>query len=233
MLEARRLTHRYGDMLALDALSLRVSSGELCCLLGPNGAGKSTTIGCFLGFLRPTSGQALVADIDVAADPAAARARLAYIPENVMLYPYFSGRENLDYFSRLAGKRLSRDEQIALLESSGLSTNAVDRPVGGYSKGMRQKVGIAIALAKQAAALLLDEPTSGLDPRASNDFSKLLLELRGRGMAVLMATHDVFRARDVASTVGIMQEGRLRHLVEPSALSAHELEDLYLQTVAA
>ena len=227
------LTHRYGATLALDDLTLDVAAGELCCLLGPNGAGKSTTINCLLGFLTPTSGEARIGGIRVDQNPAAARAQLAYIPENVMLYPYFTGLENLAFFSELAGQRYTKAELESLLARTGLAADDIGRRVSAYSKGMRQKVGIAIALAKRATALLLDEPTSGLDPKASNEFSALLRQLRGEGTAILMATHDLFRVREVATSVGIMQRGRLVHHFPASERSSQELEALYLDTVAA
>jgi len=232
-ISASHLSHRYGATLALDDLTLEVASGEVCCLLGPNGAGKSTTINCLLGFLTPTSGFAAISGVRVDRDPLQARSRLAYIPENVMLYPYFTGRENLAFFSELAGHRYSPAELDALLVQTGIGRDDIERRVGGYSKGMRQKVGIAIALAKRATALLLDEPTSGLDPKASNEFSRLLLDLRAQGTAILMATHDIFRAREVATSIGIMQRGRLVHHFPAEQVSSQELESLYLATVAA
>jgi ABC-2 type transport system ATP-binding protein len=232
-IHAAHLSHRYGSALALDDLTLEVSAGELCCLLGPNGAGKSTTINCLLGFLTPSSGHATINGVRVDQDPVRARAQLAYIPENVMLYPYFSGRENLAFFSELAGHRYTMSELDAFLVQTGLASADITRRVSGYSKGMRQKVGIAIALAKRATALLLDEPTSGLDPKASNEFSRLLLDLRAQGTAILMATHDIFRAREVATSIGIMQRGRLVHHIPATAVSPQQLEALYLDTVAA
>ena len=120
---------------------------------------------------------------------------LAYIPENVMLYPNLTGLENLDYFSTLAGCEGSGEDELrSILARAGLPENFVERPVGTYSKGMRQKVGIAMAIARKAELLLLDEPTSGLDPKASNEFSNLVSSLREDGVAVLMATHDLLEA---------------------------------------
>ncbi|MNQ88743.1 Glutamine transport ATP-binding protein GlnQ [compost metagenome] len=117
------------------------------------------------------------------------------------------------------------------LSKAGLQATAHQQPLGGYSKGMRQKVGIAIAIAKKAKVLLLDEPTSGLDPKASNEFSQILKELSADGTAILMATHDIFRAREVATHIGIMKQGNLVTIIEAGKISANELEDLYLQTV--
>jgi ABC-2 type transport system ATP-binding protein len=232
MLEAQQLLKRYGSTLAVDHLDLRVAPGEIYALLGANGAGKTTTIHLFLGFLTPDSGRALVGGHDVTADPLAARRRVAFIPEQVSLYPSLSGVENLAYFSTLGGHRQSREELFSLLARVGLSRHQATARVRTYSKGMRQKVGIAIALAKQAEALLLDEPTSGLDPAAANEFSQLLLGLVGEGMAVLMATHDLFRAKEVAYRVGILRQGRLVRELVTSAVSHAELERIYLEHVS-
>jgi ABC-2 type transport system ATP-binding protein len=228
MLEAIRLSKSYNGTPALDALDLKVESGEIFCLLGANGAGKTTTINLFLGFLKPTSGAAKVAGQDVQADPLAARRQIAYIPEQVMLYPNFSGLENLQYFSDLAGRDYSPAELRAFLLEAGLPEEAILRRVGGYSKGMRQKVGIAVALAKQARAILMDEPTSGLDPKASNEFSQLLEQLSKKGVCILMATHDLFRAKEVGHRVGIMKHGRLVTVLGTADMSHLDLERTYL-----
>lgn len=231
MISAQQLTKHYGDKVALDHLTLDIAPGEIFCLLGQNGAGKTTTINCFLGFVQPTSGQASINGLDVVQHPIESKKHLAYLPEVVMLYPNLTGLENLDYFSRLAGFRYSAAELQVFLEKAGLPGDSHKKYVGAYSKGMRQKVGIAIATAKHAKALFLDEPTSGLDPKASNDFSVLLKAFAAEGVSVLMATHDIFRAKDVASRVGIMREGQLVAVHAASELSAHELEKVYLETV--
>jgi len=233
MLEAEKLTKRFQDRVAVDALELRVEPGEIFALLGPNGAGKTTTINLFLGFERPDSGDARVAGTSVAQDPVAARRKLAYIPEMVSLYPRFTGVENLDYFSRLGGRAHTHAELYALLERSGLARDAADRRVGTYSKGMRQKVGIALALATEAKALLLDEPTSGLDPAASHEFSRMLRKLADDGVAILMATHDLFRAREDASRIGILQHGRLVAQFSRDEVKDRDLEKLYLDRLRA
>jgi len=235
MLTTEALTKRFpgSSAPAVDNLSLTVAPGELFALLGPNGAGKTTTINCLLGFISPDSGRAIIDGLDVARDPLETKRRLAYIPEQVNLYGYFSGVENLAYFSELAGHRYSDTDLRRFLSDAGLQTEAHDRRVSGYSKGMRQKVGIAIALAKKAKALLLDEPTSGLDPSAAHEFSQLLRTLRERGVAILMATHDLFRAKQDATRVGIMRHGRLAHILTAAELSHTDLEKLYLETMAA
>ena len=222
MLSAKTLSKDYGARRALDDVNFTVGSGNIFCLLGANGAGKSTTIKLFLGFLKPTSGSAEVDGLDPRQEPQAVRRRLLYIPENVALYDELTGYENLDYFARLAGVE---DRSPA----AGLAADACDRRVGHYSKGMRQKVGIALAIVKEAKALLLDEPTSGLDPEASAEFHDLLVRQRDRGAAILMATHDLFRAREVATTIGLMQAGRLRRTIDAAAITANDLESLYLE----
>ncbi len=228
MLEASNLSKDYGGHQALKDLSLIVKEGEVFCLLGANGAGKTTTINLFLNFIKPTTGEARINGVSVAEAPIQTKKYLAYIPENLILYPDLSGLENLSYFSALAGKSRTRDEMIDLLSRSGLQERAITQRVAGYSKGMRQKVGIAIALAKEAKALLLDEPTSGLDPKASNEFSALLKQLSADGVAVLMATHDLFRAQDTGSHIGIMKEGQLLENMSTSEVNLTELEKLYL-----
>jgi ABC-2 type transport system ATP-binding protein len=231
MLRVTNLTKRFAGCLAVDDLSFSVGPGELLALLGPNGAGKSTTINCLLGFLIPDAGIAEVDGLDCARESAASRRRLAYIPEQVNLYPTLTGAENLAYFSELAGHRHSGRRLREWLGEVGLPKDAHDRRVAGYSKGMRQKVGIAIALAKQARALLLDEPTSGLDPAAAGDFSRQLTRLRNGGVAILMATHDLYRARDVASHIAIMRHGRIVQRLAPTDANHQELEARYLEAI--
>ncbi len=231
MLTATNLTKTYGTQTALNQLNLTIETGEIFALLGQNGVGKTTTINCFLGFIEPTSGHASINGVVVADQPLETKKYLAYIPETVILYPNLTGIENLAFFSSLAGFSYSTEELGSLLSKAGLQQTAHQQRVGGYSKGMRQKVGIAIAVAKKAKALLLDEPTSGLDPKASNEFSQLLKELAQNGTAILMATHDIFRAKEVANRIGIMKEGNLVSVIDAADISANELEELYLQTV--
>ena len=228
MLQAIDLHKRYGDVVALESLNLKVEPGEVCCLLGANGAGKTTTINLFLDFVPRSGGRALVCGLDVAEHPLATKARLAYIPEVVSLYPALTGHENLSYFPRLAGVRVGAAEALALADRVGLARDALQRPVRGYSKGMRQKLGLAIALARRAEVLLMDEPLSGLDPKAANEFTGLLREVAAAGVAVLMTTHDLFRAREVATHVGIMARGRLVELLRADAVEPQRLESIYL-----
>lgn len=230
MLQTISLRKDYNGFTALKDLNLHIRAGEIYCLLGANGAGKSTTINLFLDFIKPTSGCALVNGLNAAEHPIETKKALAYIPEVVMLYRNLNGLENLRYFSGLAGHAEYSDaELIEFLRRAGLPGDAPHRRVGGYSKGMRQKVGIAIALAKQAKALLLDEPTSGLDPKASNEFSELLIQLSRQGVAVLMATHDIFRAKETGTRAGIMRHGELMVDIVTQDIGHADLEKLYLE----
>lgn len=229
MLEAIGLSKTYNGSVALEPLDLKIEPGEVFCLLGANGAGKTTTINLFLNFIDPTAGEARVNGLDAASHPLETKAFLAYIPEQVMLYRNLTGLENLEYFAALSGKDRYNGAQLRdFLTDAGLPAEAADRRVSTYSKGMRQKVGIAVAMAKEALALLLDEPTSGLDPQASNEFSGLLKRMSDAGVAVLMATHDLFRAKESGSRVGFMKRGRLVQTLRAADIGHAELEQLYL-----
>ena len=233
MLEAIALTKDYGSHRALDALNLTISAGEIYCLLGANGAGKTTTIHLFLHFIEPTSGTARIQGLDVTQAPLETKRFLAYIPENVTLYQHLTGLENLAYFSALGGRQdLSRRRMQEILAEVGLPPEVAEKRLSTYSKGMRQKVGIAMAIAREASVLLLDEPTSGLDPKASNEFSLLLQRMSERGVAVLMATHDLFRARESGTRIGIMRQGKLVADLAAASVSHTELEEAYLAAVS-
>ncbi len=228
MIQLNTVSKTYKSHLALDSLSLNVHQGEIYALVGPNGAGKTTTINLLLGFLQPTSGEVLIDNMSPLQDLKAVRKKVAYIPENVNLYPYLTGLENLDYFCRLAGMKYSQDQLSEFLRKSGLQKDAHSKRLSGYSKGMRQKVGIAIAYAKQAQVLLLDEPASGLDPSASNELSMLLKNMAEEGATVLMASHDLFRVRETAHRIGMLNQGKLVKELDAQSVSAHTLEELYL-----
>jgi ABC-2 type transport system ATP-binding protein len=232
-LEIINLTKVYNnEVVAVDKLDLSVSPGEIFAMLGANGAGKTTTLMCCLGFTDPTEGTVKINEIDVVRDPLAAKRYVAYVSENVRLYPNFTARQNLDFFTKLAGKKhVSRDEYDTVLGRVGLDKSAFHRRVKGFSKGMRQRLGIAIAIMKEAEVILLDEPTSGLDPKGGKEFLALLGELRGENRAILMTTHDIFRARQIADRVGIMNAGRMMRIITREEAERESLEDLYLKYV--
>jgi ABC-2 type transport system ATP-binding protein len=198
-----------GGKSVLDGISLSVEEGEIYALLGGNGAGKSTTLSTLLGFLQPSSGEVRVAGTSPASDPEAARRKIAYLPENVALYEHLTARENVDYFLALAREMHRREEIEAAFDAAGLQAEARSRNLSGFSKGMRQKVAIALAVVRQVPVLLLDEPTSGLDPRATADFNALLSTLKARGTAILMVTHDLLGAADCADRIGFLDAGRI------------------------
>jgi ABC-2 type transport system ATP-binding protein len=214
-LHSKDVAAGYAGRTVLHGLDLAVHAGEIYALLGANGAGKSTALNLFLGFLRPQAGTVRVQGIDPAAEPEKARRQLAYIPENVALYEHLSARENVAYLLHLAGA------------SAGLDAAAHDRRVGGFSKGMRQKVAIGLAVARQVPALLLDEPTSGLDPQAAADFHALLDALRAKDVAVLMVTHDLLGAVDVADRIGFLEGGRLAAQVQAAGGERFDLRALH------
>ena len=230
MLQAIDLTKRYEDgLLALDHVNFEVKEGEIFCLLGANGAGKTTAINLFLNFIDPTDGQTLINGIDSAKDPLEAKKHVSYVSENVMLYGNFTARQNLDFFAKLGGKiALTKEDYYGVMRQVGLQEKAFEAKLKTFSKGMRQKLGICIAIIKDAPYILLDEPTSGLDPKAASEFLKILAGLKEEGKAIFMSTHDIFRAKAIADRVGIMKEGRLVMLRTRGEFLEENLEKLYL-----
>jgi ABC-2 type transport system ATP-binding protein len=211
MLKADDLSKRYEDgILAVDHVNLEIRPGEVYCLLGANGAGKTTIINLFLNFILPTTGTCYINGIDVTSDPLEAKKHVSFVSENVMLYGNFTARQNLEFFSKIGGRKgLDREDFYQVMRRVSLQEKAFEQRVAQFSKGMRQKLGISIAIIKNASAILLDEPTAGLDPKAADEFLEILSELKEGGKAILIATHDIFRAKDIGDRVGIMKEGRL------------------------
>ena len=233
LLEARALTKRYGDVVALDRLDLSVGPSEVVCLLGANGAGKTTTLNLFLGFTAPTSGQALVDGRDVAADPAAARAALGYVAEVVALYPLLTGAENLNFFSELAGKRIDPTARDTVLARLRFPDGAIERRANTYSKGMRQKVVLALALARGACVLLLDEPSSGLDPASIEDLNAALENARAQGAAILVVTHDLGQASAIGNRIAFLRRGQLAQVMAREEFAGSDLAVAYARVARA
>ncbi len=231
VLQALQLGKQYGGTAALSNLNLSIEKGEIFCLLGQNGAGKTTSINLFLGFTNATSGEAKINDVTVQPNDVATKKFVAYIPEVVQLYGNLDGIENLDFFSRLAGFKYSKESLRGFLSKAGLQSEAHQKRLSTYSKGMRQKVGIAIAIAKNADVILMDEPTSGLDPKATAEFTKICKELAADGKTIFMATHDIFNAVNVGTKIGIMRHGELVHTLNTRDITAGELQKLYLETI--
>lgn len=233
MLEIIGLSKHFGDVRAVNDLSLTINPGEIFTMLGANGAGKTTTLMVSLGFTEPTAGTVKICDVDVTKDPLEAKKHVAYVSENVMLYGNFTARQNLDFFTKLGGRKNATDDDYEqVMKRVGLQADAYHRRVKGFSKGMRQKLGIAIAIMKDAEVILLDEPTSGLDPKSGAEFLQLLAELRSENKAIWMTTHDIFRAKAVADRVGIMTEGNLVRILTRDELLEADLEKIYIDYVS-
>ena len=230
MIKINNFTKTFDKNMAVNNLNLEIAKGEIYGLLGSNGAGKSTTINMLLGFIEPDSGSATINEINVS-NHDESRLNIGYISENVSLYPYLTGYENLEYFCKLSGTNLSNSKLKSLLNRCGLEEEVHNRMLSKYSKGMRQKVGIAIALAKKAKVYLLDEPASGLDPLASNELSSLLKKLSDEGATVLMASHDIFRVRETCDRIGIIKNGELIKEMKTSDVSTKELENIYIKYI--
>lgn len=234
MLRLENLTKRYDNgVLAVSGLNLAIEAGEIFALLGANGAGKTSTMMLILGFTVPTEGTAYINGIDIGKDPLKAKNHLAYVSENVRLYRNFTAFQNARFFSKLVPGMKVTDEDISrTLTLAGLQKDAWHRRLKGFSKGMRQRLGIAIAILKDTEVILLDEPTSGLDPKGGKEFLHILSDLKKQNKAIFMSTHDIFRARDIADRIGIMNRGVLRAVIARDTFSSLDLEELYIKHVS-
>jgi ABC-2 type transport system ATP-binding protein len=210
VIQTQELTKRYGDFVAVDRLNLVVEPGEVFGLLGPNGSGKTTTILMLLGLTEPTSGTVRVMGLDPARQPLSVKARVGYIPDQVGFYDDLTARENLIYIAKLNGiPRAEAYRRIdEALERMGLMEVA-DRPVGTYSRGMRQRLGVAEVLIKRPALIIMDEPTLGLDPEAAREFLHTIRDLKAQGITVLVASHLLHQVQAVCDRVGLFHRGRM------------------------
>jgi ABC-2 type transport system ATP-binding protein len=211
-IEASGLTKRYGGKVAVDHLSLRIDRGEVFGLLGPNGAGKTTTILMLLGLTEPSAGTAKVDGIDPTRAPLAVKSRVGYLPDDVGFYDDLTARQNLRYTAELnrLPKQAINDRIDMVLEDVGLVDDA-DRKVGEYSRGMRQRLGVADALVKQPSILILDEPTVNIDPEGVRELLLLVERLRSdQGVTVLLSSHLLHQVQQVCDRIGIFVAGKLR-----------------------
>ncbi|MFZ5620900.1 MAG: ABC transporter ATP-binding protein [Pseudomonadota bacterium] len=207
VVELRRVVKRFGDFTALQDMDLQLAEGEILGLLGHNGAGKTTTMKLILGVIGASAGEVLLfGESPVGEHAQVLRRRMGYLPESVSFYGQLTGREVLDYFGRLKG--VDRAERTALLERVGIA-HAADRRVKTYSKGMRQRLGLAQALLGHPRLLLLDEPTAGLDPTATREFYEMLDELRRQGTTVLLSSHILPGIERHIDRAAILGGGRL------------------------
>ena len=205
-IETRDLTKRYGDVLALDGLDLTVREGEVFGFLGPNGAGKSTAINLLLGMSTPTDGSGTVLGHDIVSDSRAVRERIGLLPDRYEPYERLTAREHLEY--AIAAKDAD-DDPDGLLDRTGLGRAARDRAAGEYSKGMRQRLALAIALVGDPDLLVLDEPSSGLDPAGMAEMRELIREEAADGTTVFFSSHHLSEVEAVCDRVGILRAGRL------------------------
>jgi ABC-2 type transport system ATP-binding protein len=239
IIQTQDLTKAYGDFKAVDGLSFEVREGEIYGFLGPNGAGKSTTILMLLGLTEPTSGRVRVLGLDPTREGLAVKRQVGYMPENVGFYGDMTASENLEYVALLNG--LSHNEAMSRI---GVSLDKVrlnreaDKPVQSFSRGMRQRLGLAELILKQPRLVILDEPTLGLDPEGIGDMLKLIKTLCSEeGISVLLCSHLLQQVQSVCDRVGILNHGRLIAQGTIEELSAHgleaegqrqSLEDLYM-----
>ncbi|HET6404994.1 MAG TPA: ABC transporter ATP-binding protein [Candidatus Thermoplasmatota archaeon] len=210
----------------MEDATFEVEPGEVLALLGPNGAGKTTTIHMLLGLLRPSAGRALLGGFDVEREPAEAYRVVGYLSENVLLYANLTAWENLRFFADVSGATVPAYTLETLLQEVGLA-HVRDRRVLHFSKGMRQRLGLAIALVKDPPALIMDEPTTGLDPEGTETLLALVRKLRDEGRAILLSTHDLHRVRDVADRVAIMGARRVQAILGPEEVASADIGALY------
>jgi ABC-2 type transport system ATP-binding protein len=230
MIQAIDLSKRYPNgRLALDALNLNVQVGEIYCLVGAQGAGKTTVIDLFLGLTRPTAGHCLVDGINVDREPLAAKQKVAFFGSGTGFYDRLTARQNLEYFASLGcGRPALRDRCEMALREVGLPETAFDQCLVDLGPGAVRKIGMAVALIKDAPALVLDEPLSGLDPKAAAELVELIETLRDRGKALLVTLQDLVWVRRIADSAGILQEGRQVLVRSREELRYEDFERLYL-----
>jgi ABC-2 type transport system ATP-binding protein len=210
VVHAKALTKRYGGVTAVDRLDLSIEKGDVFGLLGPNGAGKTTTILMMLGLTEPTSGTITTAGFDPLRQPLEVKRRVGYLPDAVGFYDHMTGRDNLRFTARLGG--LPRDqieESITQALDRVRLADAADRPVKTYSRGMRQRLGIAEILMRKVELAILDEPTSGLDPQTTREFLDLIRSLKGEGMTIVLSSHLLDLVQSICDRVALFSNGRV------------------------
>ncbi len=204
------LSKRYGDFTAVHNLSLEIGRGEIFGLLGPNGAGKTTTILMLLGLTEPTGGRVEVLGFDPTREPLQVKSAVGYLPERVGFYDHLTGKENLLYLAAL--NNLSKEEATARMERLGAQvglSEALERKVGEYSHGMRQRLGLASCLLKSPSVIILDEPTIGIDPKGTRELLELITSLKETGMTVLLSSHLLQQVQQICDRVAIFVRGRV------------------------
>jgi ABC-2 type transport system ATP-binding protein len=209
MIKTESLTKVYNKVRAVDSIDIKIGKGEICGFLGPNGAGKTTTIGMLVGLIEPTGGKCFIKDIEVTRNPLQVKRMIGYLPEGVGFYSNLSARQNLRYLSRFYG--LNDAEANAriggLLEYVGLAN--VEKPAGAFSRGMRQRLGLARALLNDPEVIFLDEPTNGLDPEGVIQFRKIIKEQAAKGKTIFFSSHILDEVQHVCNTICIISKGKI------------------------
>lgn len=206
-IELRALTKRYGRSVGIDGLDIEIGTGEVFGLLGPNGAGKTTTLRCLVGLLRPSSGEVRVLGLDPVVDHGRLARSVGYLPGELRFYPELTGRQTLDLLAAVQGTTVPR--QAELCARLNLSGADLDRAVGEYSRGMKQKLGLVQAFQHRPALAVLDEPTEGLDPLVQEAFFELLADETAAGRTVLLSSHVLPEVQRACGRVAIVRQGRL------------------------
>jgi ABC-2 type transport system ATP-binding protein len=209
MIRTENLTKIYGGVKAVDAVSIEVGKGEVFGFVGPNGSGKTTTIGMLVGLIEPSGGKCFINDIDVTHNPLEAKKITGYLPDGIGFYPSLSAMQNLKYFSKFYGMSdKDADMRIhTLLDYVGLG--GVEKPTEGFSRGMRQRLGLAQALLNYPEIIFMDEPTNGLDPQGVVTFRKIIKDLASKGKTVFFSSHILEDVRQVSTTIGVISQGKI------------------------
>jgi len=236
-ISARELVKVYaGDVRALASVSFDVNKGEIFGLLGPNGAGKSTCMKIFSGILKPTQGQAFIEGVDVVKDPLNAKARIGFLPEFPSLFENLTGREFLTMMAMLRGMEKSYvDTEIERFSKNLALEDALDRLLGTYSKGMRQKISFTATIMHRPPVLLLDEPTSGLDPRFAKYIKNIVGRMGKEGHSILLSTHITSVAEELCGRIAIIDKGAIAAIGTVEEVISHTgadtLEDAFIRVV--
>jgi ABC-2 type transport system ATP-binding protein len=219
----KNLSFAYGDTQILRDIDLDIPVGSVFALLGGNGAGKSTLIKLILGLIKPQSGSIHLMGADALQDPQLTRLSVAYVPETVMVYPELTGKENIRYFLQLTGSKPSVSEIEQAMQKVGLASSAWDSRAASYSKGMRQKLIIAVALLRHVPVVLLDEPASGLDPKATDELNALIADLKKNNITVLMVSHDLASVAQIADYYAFIRDTRIQSTGQFDAQARQDL----------